>query len=405
MIRAIDLEALFKKAQGKTSSECSTDAMNVPNTYVIKLTTRCNLKCQYCYVENAPNLNSDMSTDLFERILDQIKKNTRKFTIYLHGGEPFLRLDLIYALKKWIEDNSFQKNITIMLQTNGTLIDGEIIDIIKELNINVGISLDGVNAKSNFARISSNNDITTKVIHNIRELLAKKIDIGIFSVLTSYNVNYVVDLFKYLTNIGVRNFVLKPLVLWGKAKEMNNIMASQDDMINCYKHLIDWLFYYNNTCDPRREVRERSLYWWLNGIVKSKKGYMCNCSPCGAGIQTVAIGPSGHVYICDQFYGDYNYYIGNIDELSLSEIMNSAKDQIKNLRNIFEINECKGCIWRYVCSGGCTASSYYFFGNMNSIAPECEAYKQIFSYLDIKSQQMRSDFINTIKGGDKNGLC
>jgi Predicted Fe-S oxidoreductases len=74
MIREIDLNALYKKAHAKLASETCQSQVIIPNSYIIKLTTDCNLRCQYCYMGDPTQTHSEISDVLFEHILDQIKK-------------------------------------------------------------------------------------------------------------------------------------------------------------------------------------------------------------------------------------------------------------------------------------------------------------------------------------------
>lgn len=385
MIRKTDLELLFNKAELRLAQkDIIASLVAIPNSYIIKLTTNCNLKCKYCYMGECSHY-LQMDENFFLQVLDQIKSLTPKFTIYLHGGEPCLRLDLIESLRVWLEKNKLCDNVKIMLQTNGTILNKKIINLIKEMKINIGISIDGIHPKTNNFRVFSNNTTTVNlVLNNIDKLLSENIKVGVFSVLTSFNAPYMLEAIQYFSEKGIRSFVINPLVLWGNAEKSKAIMATQEQMYNLYKNLIDWVSKYNilNYDNP---VTERNLHWWAQGM-KGYKGYMCNCSPCGAGIQTIAISPVGDIYICDQYYGDNRFLIGNLTKSTLHSIIDSAQPTIHSLRNIFNINTCRKCEWRYVCCGGCSASSYYYSGNMNSVAPYCDAYKLIFNYLDIKLQ-------------------
>lgn len=390
MIRETDLNVLYRKVRLKLSEKdtvVSEPLIAIPNSYVVKLTTECNLKCQYCYMGTSSYIPSRLSENIFELILEQIKGVTKKFTIYLHGGEPCLCIELIKYLKSWIDKNRLNNSITIMLQTNGTIMNQELIELIQSMKINVGISLDGISNQSNCARISKENQpITEIVLKNIEALLSKNISVGIFSVLTSFNSSEILTMIDYFANIGIKNFVINPLVLWGNARGMNKYMATETQVFEAYKEIIDWLGDYNSIHDSNEQITERNLHWWFRGLTDGSKGYMCNCSPCGAGIHTVAISPQGDVYVCDQYYGDNRFLIGNIINSTLRSIIESAQSAIKGLRNIYDIDACKHCVWRYVCCGGCSASSFYYYGNMRSIAPYCEAYKRIFSYIETKLQ-------------------
>ena len=385
MIRKKDLDLLYEKAHLRLKNKFESLVKIIPNSYVIKLTTDCNLRCKYCYMGKAAYKYDNMSNETFIKILNQIKTMCYKFTIYLHGGEPCRRLDLIRELKSWIEQEQLEDRITIMLQTNGTFLNEELIDIIKSLNINVGVSIDGIDSFANQARVfDGEKESVQLVIKNVKRLLANNIDVGIFSVLSIYNVDNIVKLIQYFNELGIKGFVINPLVLWGNAQKMRNAMATQEQVYYAYTNLIDWLGEYNALHSESEMVQERNLHWWFKALKEGKKGYMCNCSPCGAGIQTIAISPKGDVYICDQYYGDPNFYIGNMLDLDLQIIMQNAQSRQGLLRNIYNIDNCKSCVWRFVCSGGCSAASYYYNGSMSGAAPYCEAYKMIFTYLSEK---------------------
>ncbi len=81
----------------------------------IEITNVCNLCCDFCpQTRRSPEF---MSTDMFSRILDQIKAHTEH--IYLHvKGEPLLHPELDKFL-----DISYEKGFKVNLTTNGTLIN------------------------------------------------------------------------------------------------------------------------------------------------------------------------------------------------------------------------------------------------------------------------------------------
>lgn len=125
------------------------------NTLIIKIASRCNINCTYCYMynlgdnsyKNQPKFISINTIDeTVKKIRNHCKENgLTKFTCILHGGEPLLmpKNNFIEMLEKF---NSLSKdNIKIVyaLQTNGMLIDEEWCAIFDKYNIGVGISIDG----------------------------------------------------------------------------------------------------------------------------------------------------------------------------------------------------------------------------------------------------------------------
>jgi len=92
------------------------------------LTTRCNLKCDYCYEgEGRENLieQRDLMKEDIEIFLDEIavREKGQVSTLVIMGGEPFLKFDLLkYAVDTaWKMDHKFGISIT----TNGTLINAK----------------------------------------------------------------------------------------------------------------------------------------------------------------------------------------------------------------------------------------------------------------------------------------
>ena len=134
------------------------------NSFVIKIASRCNLNCSYCYEYNMGDNTWKKASKVLEiealrKILENIieHSNYHEFDnvdISLHGGEPLLvgiKLfkKYIYLIKNELKD----LNYTIGLQSNGLLITDEFLDFFKEEAISIGISCDGppkVNDKNRY---------------------------------------------------------------------------------------------------------------------------------------------------------------------------------------------------------------------------------------------------------------
>ncbi len=96
-------------------------------TNVLFLTTKCNLKCDYCY-EGSRREKLDEQRDLMEEDIDifldeiAVREKGVTSTLNIMGGEPYIRFDLLqYAVDRAFEmDHSFGVSVT----TNGTQITG-----------------------------------------------------------------------------------------------------------------------------------------------------------------------------------------------------------------------------------------------------------------------------------------
>jgi uncharacterized protein len=124
-------------------------------TVILKVASRCNLNCTYCYVYNKEDQTwrdkpKFMSTEVFDAVLLRLSNHVRRSGqsvagITFHGGEPLLAG--IQRFRSWLERARHEFDglaaIDFKVQTNGTLLNAEWISLFKEFDVNVGISLDG----------------------------------------------------------------------------------------------------------------------------------------------------------------------------------------------------------------------------------------------------------------------
>lgn len=153
------------------------------NQVILKIAQHCNLNCTYCYVYNRgdeswrsrpPIVSDTVLFQLARRIGEHCDRHRiGEFTVELHGGEPLLlgtrRMQhLIHILRA----NCCPAKLRITLQTNGTLLNPEWLDLFERNRISFGISLDGPPEIADRRRVMRNNrsGSTQKVLDNIQRL-------------------------------------------------------------------------------------------------------------------------------------------------------------------------------------------------------------------------------------------
>ena len=121
---------------------------------LIKVASRCNIDCSYCYwfrdaaVYSKPKLMAqEVLQQLLWRIEEHVINNSLpEFPLILHGGEPLLwGVENFYRISEACETISARTNcaIPIAVTTNGILIDEAWLDCFETRDIAVAISLDG----------------------------------------------------------------------------------------------------------------------------------------------------------------------------------------------------------------------------------------------------------------------
>ena len=163
-------------------------------TFVVKVVSRCNLNCSYCYMYNLAdktylNQPSTMSESVVKAMANKIALHAQRHDIpnvhiILHGGEPLLMGK--ERLQFWVNTvRDGLKGYTdpyFSIQSNGVLIDDEWIDLLAELRISIGISVDGPKAFHDRYRLDhSGRGSFDKVISGIRKLQSNSKGREIFS--------------------------------------------------------------------------------------------------------------------------------------------------------------------------------------------------------------------------------
>lgn len=124
-------------------------------SFVLKVHSRCNLACDYCYVYEMADQGwreqpRTMSPPVVAAAVHRIAEHARthdldSIQVSLHGGEPLL------AGAAFIEDIArrlrcalpARTRADLVVQTNATLLDRSLLDVLACNGIRVGVSLDG----------------------------------------------------------------------------------------------------------------------------------------------------------------------------------------------------------------------------------------------------------------------
>jgi uncharacterized protein len=126
--------------------------MRVIDTVLIKVASRCNLNCSYCYVyhmgdegwrEQPKRMDAEVSAAVASRLGELARSQDHPLSVVLHGGEPLMlgrkRLsDLFEQLRA-----ALPASAGLHVQTNGVLLDSAMIDLCLQYDVGISISLDG----------------------------------------------------------------------------------------------------------------------------------------------------------------------------------------------------------------------------------------------------------------------
>lgn len=167
------------------------------DTVLLKVASRCNINCSYCYVynmgdDNWKKLSKFMSDEtivgLCESLKELVENQKKCFSVVLHGGEPFLlgTKKLLLLLKSLRE--VLPEHYPISIQTNGILISSAILDICSQYRASVAVSIDGPEHVHNKFRVNHKDEGTfDEVLNGFKILLnhhdSKFLNAGLLAVI------------------------------------------------------------------------------------------------------------------------------------------------------------------------------------------------------------------------------
>lgn len=164
------------------------------NLIDIKLTLRCNLRCQQCSMWAWPSMN-ELSTETWGKIILDIKSFLGPYLIRFDGGEPFCREDFLELIEFCSKNDIFS-----LITTNGTLIDESIAkELLKNKIAIIQISLDGFKPQTHDS-LRGVEGTYQKALRAI-ELLKGNMPIQINTTIMDQNLDEILD----LTDFAHRN--------------------------------------------------------------------------------------------------------------------------------------------------------------------------------------------------------
>ena len=125
------------------------------NSLVLKVASRCNLNCSYCYMYNLGDttyrdqpkfMSRETASLVIEKVRDYcVKNNVPHFLFVFHGGEPLLidKSFFRFFVEKCNRELEGVAKPYYSIQTNGVLVNDEWSQLLLELDVKIGFSIDG----------------------------------------------------------------------------------------------------------------------------------------------------------------------------------------------------------------------------------------------------------------------
>lgn len=179
----------------------------------LQITHTCNLNCRHCYIGEKGK--AELSGDEIKKVLQEFDK-MQGLRLLITGGEPLLH-SRFAEINDMLPAFSFRK----VLFTNGTLLEGEIIE---RLNVHeIQISIDGLEDSHDLLR---GRGTFCASIEAARNCLANGFAVSVSTMVHSANLNDFDAMEKLFRGMGVKDWTVDVPCMAGRMKSNRELMIS-----------------------------------------------------------------------------------------------------------------------------------------------------------------------------------
>jgi Fe-coproporphyrin III synthase len=354
---------MVPKADAVTTAE--RNWIDVPELVAFNVTSKCNLRCRYCFEGNL-NRDNDATFDEAVDVLDQLD-DLGVPEVLLEGGEIFA-CDFAERLLRLLPKYRFEPHVI----TNGTLINRNWARLFKEQNMSIGISLDGPTPEY----MKHRGNVFSVVVEGIETMVAAGVTTYVNCTVTQQNAAAISALAEFCESLGVFGLVLQQLHCSGKADReffTNNVVSLEDQ-----EGLLTLL--------PELVLKHPNLYFVESEVLDLANvpgRYHSNCRPgvkykpkelfrCAAGRRFCVIQADLTVIPCGILP---TFTCGDLRKNTLEEVWRDS-DELRFIRELSkrrvrEIPGCEECRFAAVCDGGCRGDTFNLLDDWLGAHPTC----------------------------------
>lgn len=326
-------------------------------TVIFKPTSRCNLRCRYCYAARERELfDASMSLDETKAAFEWIrtyceKQNVSDLAVIWHGGEPLLMgADFIEECIDWYAGLFEASRISVSnrIQTNLTLATENFIPLLKSrFDSAVGFSLD---FGSPYRVFPDGSDASETIRVRAEALRDSGIRLAAICLTTSFNVGHMRELYNWFKALRIP---FKLNRLFPTSSEDTSVLAGSvtaEQYAGALCELIDiWL------ADP-----EPAHAVTVENVVMSFLRNVSNLCAATGGCERsfLCVAPNGVLLPCGRFDSD-THSIGNYRTDTVEQVLAKRTELVRLGAARPRPEECPACKWRALCVAGCLHSRLF----------------------------------------------
>ncbi len=329
-----------------------------PYEVTLFLTSRCNLRCRYCYAEGGTR-SEELDWEICKAGIDfaiesSLETNRKDFLLGFHGsGEPTMAWDNMKRSVLYAHEQGEKNGLKAVIHTatNGVLNDEQRAFIVKYFS-GVNVSFDGTEDIQNHNRPFANGQGSfDKVFESLKYFDQQNFNFAIRVTVSNTAVVRMKEIVEFLGNSlpALREIHIEPLWLCGRCLTTGETPPSPEDFIVNF-----------------RQATEAAKELGLSIKYSGARLHTITNRFCGAPGEGFSVLPGGAVTSCYEVcesddpraelfhYGKYNYDTKKF-EFDQNKINRLRKLSVEN------IAFCKDCFCKWHCAGDCLSKALSTF--------------------------------------------
>lgn len=349
----------------------------------------CNLNCTYCFEGLKPRrlMPLELAQTAVERLVKEWSRDEKVVGIALFGGEPLLNWPVLKRVVEYAKENAQRsgKQVSFFVTTNGTLLNSERVRFLKDHQVYVMLSMDGLPEVHDRHRRTVKNRPSFSLVWRGFQLLREHYET--FDVRMTVMPDTAPLLFEsvmFLSEHGVSNIVIVPAfgvewrlddrkVYWQQIRRIAEHFRSAGRQDSASVRI-----------SPLQDLEKTEELVKRIGGGSEQNDFGCY-SGCYAGANGVAVTSSGEIFPCSAFVGSKelreSYRLGTVQEG-----LNNFRRQELYVLNRYGGLKCQQCSLRSFCQGTCMVANHYATGYL--VEPDPMTCQKTAFYVSIAKRRV-----------------
>jgi uncharacterized protein len=324
-------------------------ALEAPTALSLNIAQACNLSCTYCYADEgrfhgaAKHMKMPVAAAAIDRLLEGARG--RRVTVGFIGGEAFLNRSVLHQAVHYgaARAKDFQTRIGFSVTTNGTLLNAADLDLLRNHDFAVTVSLDGsAEVNDQQRRMHRGSSSFREAVSRVRPLLENQGSARISARATVTREDLrIAEKIEALWAEGFTDIGVSPL----RASPNANLAMQEQDWTGLLSEMIRAAEVEWSRVEAGQPIRFANLAIALKQIHRGAARSL----PCGSASNYVSVNAEGEYFTCHRTIDDKRFSLGD------KQLDDAARARFLAARQVDLQEPCRTCWARYLCGGGCHA--------------------------------------------------